>query len=25
MSDTNEHGSFLIRDSETRRTDFSLS
>ncbi|CAF0838338.1 unnamed protein product [Rotaria sordida] len=25
MSDTNEHGNFLIRDSETRRTDFSLS
>jgi hypothetical protein len=25
MSDVNDHGSFLIRDSETRRTDFSLS
>ncbi|CAF1598408.1 unnamed protein product [Adineta ricciae] len=25
MSDVNSHGSFLIRDSETRRTDFSLS
>ncbi|CAF3276669.1 unnamed protein product [Rotaria socialis] len=25
MSDVNEHGSFLIRDSETKKTDFSLS
>jgi len=25
MSDVNEHGSFLIRDSETKRTDYSLS
>ncbi|CAF1331256.1 unnamed protein product [Didymodactylos carnosus] len=25
MSEVNEHGSFLVRDSETRRTDFSLS
>ncbi|CAF3651473.1 unnamed protein product [Adineta steineri] len=25
MSDMNDHGSFLMRDSETRRTDFSLS
>jgi len=25
MSDGNEHGSFLIRDSETKKTDFSLS
>ncbi|CAF1245233.1 unnamed protein product [Rotaria sordida] len=25
MSDVNEHGSFLIRDSETKKMDFSLS
>ncbi|CAF0997028.1 unnamed protein product [Rotaria sp. Silwood1] len=25
MSDSNDHGSFLIRNSETRPTDFSLS
>jgi len=25
MSDVNEHGSFLIRNSESKRTDYSLS